>query len=95
MNFIVESFSAEKELSVLPLIILVGGLYAVNYFNIISFSNIGGYGFNAIYKNPLLMLAVCCTQALKSQPHSQAHFILLVPQKIKRACLFPTLTQTE
>jgi len=65
MNFIVESFSAEKELSVLPLIILVGGLYAVNYFNIISFSNIVGYGFNAIYKNPLLvivpllMLAVC------------------------------------
>ena len=32
-----------------------------------------------------------CTQALKSQPHSQAHFILLVPHKIKRACLSPTL----
>jgi transcriptional regulator with XRE-family HTH domain len=24
-------------------------------------------------------------------PHSQAHFIFLVPQKIKRACLFPPL----
>jgi hypothetical protein len=30
-----------------------------------------------------------CTQAMKSQPHSQAHFIFFVPQKIKRACLFP------
>ena len=28
---------------------------------------------------------------LKCQPHSQAHFIFFVPQKIKRACLFPTL----
>jgi hypothetical protein len=28
-------------------------------------------------------------QAKKSPPRSQAHFILFVPQKIKRACLSP------
>jgi len=27
--------------------------------------------------------------------HSQAHFIFFVPQKIKRACLFPTLTHVH
>lgn len=34
-----------------------------------------------------------CTQALKNQPRSQVHFILLVPHKIKRACLFPTYNE--
>ena len=65
LNFIIESFSAEKELSFLPIIILVGGLYALNHFNMISFNLIVGDGFNAIYKTPLLVvvpfliLAVC------------------------------------
>ena len=27
----------------------------------------------------------------KKPPHGQAHFIFFVPQKIKRACLFPPL----
>ena len=32
---------------------------------------------------------------MKSQPHSQAHFIFFVPQKIKRACLFPPPHELE
>lgn len=65
LNFIIESFSAEKELSFLPIIVVAGGLYALNHFNIISFNEIVGNGFNAIYKTPLLViipmliLAVC------------------------------------
>ncbi len=65
LNFIIESFSAETELSFLPIIVLAGGLYALNHFNIISFNEILGRGFNAIYKHPfliivpLLILALC------------------------------------
>jgi Family of unknown function (DUF5687) len=54
LNFIIESFSAETELSILPIILLTGGLYALNHFNIISFSNIISNGFEAIYTSPLL-----------------------------------------
>jgi hypothetical protein len=32
---------------------------------------------------------ILVSHKLKSQPHSQALFIFFVPQKIKRACLFP------
>ena len=65
LNFIIESFSTEKELSFLPIIVIAGGLYALNHFNVISFNEIVGDGFNAIYKTPflivvpLLILAVC------------------------------------
>ncbi|PWH83862.1 hypothetical protein DIS18_04725 [Algibacter marinivivus] len=55
-NFIIESFSSEKELSFLPIIVVAGGLYALNHFNIISFNEIVGDGFNAIYNNPLLVV---------------------------------------
>ncbi|GAA4891201.1 hypothetical protein GCM10023311_14420 [Flaviramulus aquimarinus] len=55
MNFIVESFSAETDLSFLPLIIFAGGLLALNYFDIISFNEIVGHGFNAIYETPVLI----------------------------------------
>ncbi|WP_299115543.1 DUF5687 family protein [uncultured Winogradskyella sp.] len=56
LNFILEAFSAERELSFLPLIILVGGLYALNYFEIISFQEIVGNGILAITKNPIYLL---------------------------------------
>ncbi|WP_298340673.1 DUF5687 family protein [uncultured Algibacter sp.] len=65
LNFIIESFSAEKELSFLPIILVAGGLYALNHFDIISFNNIIGSAFNAIYHSPflivvpLLILVVC------------------------------------
>ena len=56
LNFIIESFSEETELSFLPVIILAGGLFALNYFNVISFNDIVGRGFNAIYETPILII---------------------------------------
>ena len=56
LNFIIESFSAEKELSFLPVILIVGGLYALNHFNIIAFNEIMGSGFNTIYNYPFLII---------------------------------------
>tara|TARA_R110000868_G_scaffold411543_1_gene705217 strand:+ start:410 stop:1888 length:1479 start_codon:yes stop_codon:yes gene_type:complete len=56
LNFIIESFSAETELSFLPIILLTGGLFALNYFNIISFTDIVGSGFNAMYQSPALLV---------------------------------------
>lgn len=56
LNFIIESFSAETELSFLPIILLTGGLFALNYFNIISFSEIVANGFTAIYESPVLII---------------------------------------
>ncbi|MCB4807329.1 DUF5687 family protein [Tamlana sp. 62-3] len=57
LNFIIESFSAETEFSFLPVILLTGGLYALNHFNIVSFNTIVGAGFNAVYENPIYVLA--------------------------------------
>jgi hypothetical protein len=54
LNFILEAFSSERELSFLPLIVLVGGLYGLNYFNIISFTAIIGNGISAITESPIL-----------------------------------------
>ncbi|WP_298755365.1 DUF5687 family protein [uncultured Psychroserpens sp.] len=56
LNFILESFSSERELSFLPVIVLVGSLFALNYFNIISFSDLIAQGFTAIYDNPIFVL---------------------------------------
>ncbi|GAA4802602.1 DUF5687 family protein [Litoribaculum gwangyangense] len=56
LNFIIESFSAETELSFLPIILLTGGLYALNYFDIISLSDLVGKSFNAIYNSPFLII---------------------------------------
>ncbi|RSK41488.1 DUF5687 family protein [Mangrovimonas spongiae] len=55
LNFILESFSSETELSFLPVIVLAGGLFALNYFNIISFTDLVSSGINGIYNNPLLI----------------------------------------
>ncbi|WP_345190973.1 DUF5687 family protein [Algibacter agarivorans] len=56
LNFIIESFSEETELSFLPVIIFAGGLFALNYFNVISFNDIVGRGFSAIYETPILIV---------------------------------------
>ncbi len=58
LNFIIESFSAETELSFLPVILLTGGLFALDYFEIISFKSLIGSAYNAIYESPLLILAL-------------------------------------
>lgn len=56
LNFIIESISAEKELSFLPIIALVGGLFALNYFKIIDLAGLLSKGILAITKNPLFIL---------------------------------------
>ncbi len=55
LNFIIESFSAQKELSFLPVIALTGGTFLLNYFNVISLTNVVAQGFNAIYETPGLV----------------------------------------
>ncbi len=56
LNFILESFSAETELSFLPVIAISGGLFALNYFNIISFTDLVAQAVNGVYNNPVLLL---------------------------------------
>ncbi len=56
VNFIIESLSAETELSFLPLIGLVGGLFALDNFGIINMSEMLSNGIAAISNNPLYIL---------------------------------------
>lgn len=56
LNFIIESFSAETELSFLPIIIFAGTLFGLNYFNIINISGALSTTMLAIVNNPLLLL---------------------------------------
>ena len=55
LNFIIESLTAESELSFLPLIVAAGGLFALNYFNIISLSGVLSKGLIRIASNPILI----------------------------------------
>lgn len=56
LNFIIESLSAETELSFLPIILLVSGLYALNHFGILNFSELLSNGIISITENPWLLL---------------------------------------
>jgi hypothetical protein len=56
LNFIVESLSAKTSLSFIPIIAIAGSLFALNYFEIISFSSFVSQGIMAITVNPLLIL---------------------------------------
>ena len=56
LNFIIESLSAETELSFLPLIAFAGIVFGLNYFNIISFSSLISGFFIAVTNNPLLLI---------------------------------------
>lgn len=56
LNFIVESLSAKNELSALPLVLICGVLYALDYFQIFSFSNLFGKGFLALYQSPVFII---------------------------------------
>ncbi|GAA4233890.1 DUF5687 family protein [Postechiella marina] len=55
INFIIESFSAESELSFLPIIVIASVLYGLNYFNIISFSNGLSNSIIVVANNPVLI----------------------------------------
>jgi len=56
LNFIIESLSAETEVSFLPIIILVGAFYGLNHFGVISFSSLIGNGVNSIMNNAVWLL---------------------------------------
>jgi len=56
VNFIIESKSAETELSFLPIIVLASVLFGLNYFEIISFSTLVASAMNAIIENPILII---------------------------------------
>ena len=56
LNFIIESKSAETELSFLPILAFASILFGLNYFNIISFNDLIGSAVNAITANPLLLI---------------------------------------
>jgi len=55
LNFIIESKSAETELSFLPIIAFVGILYGINYFGIFSLSESLGNSIHAEVENPFLL----------------------------------------
>ncbi|WP_038532765.1 DUF5687 family protein [Formosa agariphila] len=56
LNFIIESLSSKTELSFLPIILFSGGLYALNYFEILNISELLANGILAITNNPLLII---------------------------------------
>ncbi|HLV14655.1 MAG TPA: DUF5687 family protein [Xanthomarina sp.] len=56
-NFIIESFASEKDLSFLPILAFAGGLLAINYFNLISFTNLVSIAVNSVYENPVFVVA--------------------------------------
>lgn len=56
LNFIIEALSAETELSFLPLIIATGALFGLNYFKIVSFSELLSKAILYIANNPVFIL---------------------------------------
>lgn len=56
LNFIIESLSSETELSFLPIILLVGGLYGLNHFGIISFTELVSSAIQGVIANPIMIL---------------------------------------
>ena len=56
LNFILEAFSSELDIPFLPLLVVGGGLFALNYFGIISFTDIVGQGILGISENPIYIL---------------------------------------
>jgi len=56
LNIIIESRSAETEFSFLPIVLIASGLFALNYFDVVSFSILLANGINAIDANPVFIL---------------------------------------
>uniref|UniRef100_UPI00404B4A7B DUF5687 family protein n=1 Tax=Gelidibacter sp. TaxID=2018083 RepID=UPI00404B4A7B len=56
LNFIIESFSEEKELSFMPIILVSSSLFALDYFKIVSFTSFVSDGVTAIYNMPVLVI---------------------------------------
>ena len=56
LNFIIEALSAETELSVLPLVLASGILYALDYFEVLSFRDLIGDAIIGVANNPILIV---------------------------------------
>ena len=56
LNFIIESWSAETELSFLPIIVFLGSLFALNHFNIIDIAGAISNGVMTISRNPIWLI---------------------------------------
>lgn len=56
LNFIIEAFSAETELSFLPLVAIVGTLFGLDYFNILPMKSLVGDSLMYIANNPIFIL---------------------------------------
>ncbi|AOW21058.1 DUF5687 family protein [Urechidicola croceus] len=55
LNFIIENISAKSDVSFLPILAICGTLFALNYFNIVSFSSFLTSAIDTITTNPLLI----------------------------------------
>ena len=55
LNFIIEALSAKTALSFLPILVVSGTLFALNHFEIISFSSFISDGIMSITANPILI----------------------------------------
>ena len=55
LNFIIENLSSKTSISFLPIVGIAGTLFALNYFNIVSFSSIISSGVMGIVENPLMI----------------------------------------
>ena len=64
LNFIIEAFSADSELSFLPIVAVVGTLFALNYFEILPMTTLIGSAFLAIALNPIFILIPIAILAL-------------------------------
>lgn len=58
LNFIIENLTAKTDLSFLPLIAISGSIFALDYFQLVSFSELVSNGILAITKNPVLILVL-------------------------------------
>lgn len=56
LNFLIEQKSTETELSFLPIMVIVGTLFAIDYFQIFSLSGALSGFINAIIGNPLFIM---------------------------------------
>jgi len=56
LNFIFESLSAETELSFLPIIAVIGGLFALNHFQVINLAEGLANGIIATTENPVFIV---------------------------------------
>ena len=64
LNFIIESIASETELPFLPVMLVAGGLFALNYFEIISISDLIATAFLGISNNPVLLVIPLAVLAL-------------------------------